>query len=126
MKYEGYQNTGMDNSLKISEDVLATIAQITAGEIEGVAGLATTAAQGIQRLLGKKGKGNGISLQYVEDEAVIDLYIILKFGVRIPEVAAIVQERVKEAIQNMTNITVSKINVHVSGLVFGAENKKKK
>ena len=48
----------------------------------------------------------------------MDLYIIVKFGVRIPDVALNVQEKVKNAIESMTGLSVVEVNVHVQGVGF--------
>ena len=48
----------------------------------------------------------------------MDISVNLKYGANIPEVAETLQKAVKDAVQNMTGITVSKVNVHVAGIVF--------
>ena len=53
-----------------------------------------------------------------EKEAAVDLYIIVKYGVRIPDIALAAQENVKQAIETMTGLTVVEVNVHVQGVSF--------
>ena len=53
-----------------------------------------------------------------EREAAVDLYIIVKYGVRIPDVALSVQENVKQAIESMTGLSVVEVNIHVQGVGF--------
>ena len=48
----------------------------------------------------------------------MDLYIIVKYGVRIPDVALSVQETVKQAIESMTGLSVVEVNIHVQGVGF--------
>ncbi|MBC8569602.1 Asp23/Gls24 family envelope stress response protein [Zongyangia hominis] len=102
-------------SLKISEDVLATIAKFAATEVEGVASLAPFVApiKGFH-----PAKGKAIRIELNDDIAVIDLNVNLKFGAKVPQVAEQIQSGVKESVQNMTGITVSKVNVTVAGIVF--------
>lgn len=118
------KNMSGSGSLKISEDVLATIASIATKEINGVTGLVTTPTQGFIKLFSKKGNKRGIILEYIDGEAVLNLFINIKYGVKISDVAEAVQLSVKNAIQNMTGICVSKVNVHIAGLVFDTNNKK--
>ncbi|MFC2741525.1 MAG: Asp23/Gls24 family envelope stress response protein, partial [Selenomonas sp.] len=49
------------------------------------------------------------------------LYMIVKYGARVPDVAIAVQENVKKAIENMTGLTVVEVNVHVQGVSFDEE-----
>ena len=60
----------------------------------------------------------GVKVEVGEKEAAIDLYIIVKYGVRIPDIALNVQEAVKTAIENMTGLSTVEVNVHVQGVGF--------
>ena len=104
-------------SLKISQDVLATISNFAAEEIDGVVSLANTYAP-IKNFLKKCSIGRPIQISLNDDVAVIDISVNLKYGANIPQVAETLQKAVKDAVQNMTGITVSKVNVHVAGIVF--------
>lgn len=110
--------------INISNDVIASIAGIAATEIEGVAGMAGSVASGIAEKLGaKKNPGKGVKVTVTEEGAVIDLLIVVQFGVRIPELAWDVQENVKNSVESMTGTDVLKVNVFVEGVNF--EKKKK-
>lgn len=115
MEQNGFTDTG---SLKISEDVLATVASNAAKEIKGVAGLSLRPNPDKFGIFHKKSIGKAIKLDIKDGDATIDIYVNIFSGVKIPDMAEQVQARVKEAIQNMTGITVSKVNVHISGLVI--------
>lgn len=106
-------------TLKISEDVLSTIAAIAAKEVEGVASL-TSAPAGFKDAVFKSASGSNrcIKIDLNDDVATIDVNLILKNGAKIQEVAAAVQNGVKTAVQNMTSIAVSKVNVTVLGVEF--------
>ena len=110
-------NKQPSGSLKISQDVLATISNFAAEEIDGVVSLADT-YEPIKNFLKKGSIGKPIQISLNDDVAVIDISVNLKYGANIPAVAETEQIAVKDAVQNMTGITVSKVNVHVAGIVF--------
>lgn len=118
MEHNEFADTG---SLKISEDVLATIAGNAAGEIKGVAGLSLRPNSDKPGFFHKKNIGKAIRLDMKDGDASIDIFVNIFNGVKIPDISEQLQARVKETVQNMTGITVSKVNVHISGLVI-AEN----
>ena len=78
---------------------------------------------GIAEILGKKNFAKGVKVEVGEREAAVDLYIIVEYGVRIPDVALTVQENVKRAIENMTGLSVVEVNVHVQGVGFPEDSK---
>jgi uncharacterized alkaline shock family protein YloU len=106
-------------SIKISDEVVGIIAGLAATEIKGVAGMSGGIVGGIAEILGRKNLSKGVKVEVGEKEAAADLYIIVNYGVRIPEVAWNVQENVKKAIENMTGLSVLEVNIHVQGVNFG-------
>ena len=58
-----------------------------------------------------------------DKEARVDVYVIVEFGVRIPEVAHEIQRGVKKAIESMTGLSVVETNVHIQGVSFPNEIK---
>lgn len=66
----------------------------------------------------KKQSSRPIIINLNDDVATIDIHVSLRSGVRIPDVAQNIQRSVKDAVQNMTGIAVTKVNVYVSGIVF--------
>lgn len=111
-------------SVKISEEVVAIIAGIAATDVPGVAGMSGGIAGGIAEILGRKNLSKGVKVEVGEKEAAIDLYIIVEFGSRIPEVAWDIQDKVKTAVQTMTGLDVVEVNIHVQGVNFDKEIKK--
>ncbi len=111
-------------SVKISEEVVAIIAGIAATDVPGVAGMSGGIAGGIAEILGRKNLSKGVKVEVGEKEAAIDLYIIVEFGARIPEVAWEIQDKVKNAVQSMTGLNVIEVNIHVQGVNFDKEIKK--
>lgn len=108
-------------SVRISEEVVATIAGISAMEVEGIAGMSGGLAGGIAEMLGRKNLSKGVKVEVGEREAAIDMFVIVNFGVRIPDVAIQTQEKVKKSVESMTGLTVVEINVHVQGIAFGSQ-----
>ena len=103
--------------IKISDDVISTIAGKAVSEVEGVASMAGGFAGGISEVLsGKKNLSKGIKVDVEENEVKIDVNIIVEYGVRIPDVAFEIQNRVKKAVETMSGLKVSSVNVHVQGV----------
>ena len=98
----------------ISEEVIATIAATAAMEVPGVASMAhrTMDIRGLVNSSGTK----TVAVINNESETIVDVFVNLKSGFRIPEVAGQVQRQVKSAVQSMTGKPVTKINVHVAGM----------
>ena len=115
------EKKGINNALgtiHIADEVVSIIAGLAATEVEGVAGMSGGIAGGIAEILGRKNFSKGVKVEVGEKEAAIDLYIIVKYGVRIPDIALNVQESVKAAIENMTGLSTVEVNVHVQGVGF--------
>jgi uncharacterized alkaline shock family protein YloU len=114
----------VEKSVRISDDVVGVIAGIAAMEVEGVAGMSGGfAAEMGERVLGKKNLSKGVKVQVGEKEAAIDLYIVVEYGVRIPDVATRVQENVKRAVESMTGLECVQINIHIQGVSFHSESR---
>lgn len=115
------------SSVKIAPEVVATIAGVATAEINGVAGMCGTFAGGIAEILGaKKNVTKGIKVEIKETSTVIDLYIMVDYGVRIPELAWEVQENVKNNVETMTGLTVEKVNIHIDAVSFKKSEQEEK
>ena len=107
--------------IKISEEVVAIVASIAAMEVDGVAGMSGGIAGGIAEILGRKNLSKGVKVEVGEKEAAIDVYVIIEYGSRIPEVAWNVQEKVKKQVETMTGLNVIEVNIHIQGINFEKE-----
>lgn len=107
-------------TLKVSEDVIATIARLAAGEVEGVSSL-EQASVSFKQLFFKPGKNGAIKIKLSGDVVEIAIGIFVKAGNRVTSVAERVQERVKSDVQSMTGVAVSRVDISVSGIVFDSE-----
>ena len=105
------------NEIKIANDVVAVIAGKAASEVNGVYEMAGGFAGGISEVFsGKKSLSKGIKVEVGEKETKIDVNIIVDYGVRIPDVAFEIQNKVKSAVESMTGLNVAEVNVHVQGV----------
>ena len=116
-----------NGNVNISDDVVAAIAGIATAEIEGVYGMAGGMVDGIAEKFGaKKSPQKGVKVDVKPEGTTIDLYVVVNFGVRIPELAWNVQENVKNSVETMTGITVLRVNVHIDGVHFAEDEKPQK
>ena len=104
-------------SINISEDVIAVMVAGAASEVGGVAGLGHTTGADPAQLPGPQGGGKGVKVQFVEDKIVVDVVVIVRFGVKINEVGVKIQEAVAGAVESMTGLE-SIVNVHISGISY--------
>ena len=106
-----------NNEIKIADDVVAIIAGVAVSEVPGVSQMAGGFAGGITEVLsGKKNLAKGIKVEVGDKDTKIDVNIIVEYGVRIPDVAFEIQNRVKKAVETMTGLNVIEVNVHVQGV----------
>ena len=113
-------NTNNDNAfgtLRISRDVLATIAKSAAVEVAGINGIAGIASD-FKGIFSKGQSVKPVLVEIEDDIAQITLHVNIDGGCKIPSVTEKVQKSVKEAVQSMTGITVSKVNVIIEGVRF--------
>ena len=120
-KEKGEQNEV--GTIRIADEVVGIIAGMAATEIPGVAGMSGGLVGGIAEMLGKKNLAKGVKVEVGEKEAAVDLYVIMEYGVRLPDIAIQVQENVKHAIESMTGLEVVEVNVHVQSVGFTAEGR---
>ncbi len=117
-------NEENNNKIKIADDVVAVIAGKAVSEIQGVYEMSGGFAGGISEVLsGKKNLSKGIKVVVTEKDAKIDVNIIVEYGVRIPEIAYEIQTKVKKAVETMTGLKVTEVNVHVQGVNTNIEKK---
>lgn len=113
------------NGIKIAEDVVAKIAGIAASEVKGVFSMNGGIAGGISEMFGKKSFSKGVKAQVTDKDTILDLYIIVEYGSRIPDIAWEIQNKVKTAVENMTGLKVLEVNIHVQGVNVPKDEKNK-
>ena len=103
-------------TVKISNDVVAIIAGVAATEVEGVAGMSGGITGGITEMLGMKNLSKGVKVEVGDEEAAIDLYIVVEYGSKIGEIGIKVQKNVKDTVETMTGLNVIEVNVNIQGV----------
>ena len=104
-------------NVRIADEVVAIIAGLAAIEVDGVAGMSGGLAGGIAELLGKRNLSKGVKVEVGDREAAVDLFLVVDYGVSIPEVALNVQRNVSRAISSMTGLSVVEVNVHIQEFI---------
>ncbi len=112
-------------AIKIANEVVGIIAGLAATEVEGVSGMSGDFTGGIAEMLGRKNLSKGVEVEVGETEAAVDLYLVMDYGVKIPDVAWEIQESVKQSIETMTGLNVVEVNVHVQGVDFEDDKEEK-
>ena len=113
------QNGG---TITYANEVIATIAGVAANEVDGIAGMCISG--GFSEILSRnRNITRGVKVDVVNQEAAIDLYIIVEYGKPIQRVASDVQENVRKALESLTGLHVVKVDVHVQGVSFEKEKK---
>jgi len=115
------QNTG---TLRVSENVIATIARIATNEIIGVEGLANANA-GFKKVILKQTENDAIKVRLTGDVVEISISVLVKFGNKVVAIAEQIQNNVKSSVQSMTGVTVARVNVYIAGVVFADADLKK-
>lgn len=111
-------------NLKISEDVVASIATIAAKEVEGVSEL-SVAPTNLKGLFKSKPIKTSVEVDLNDGVAIIDIYLKIKYGAKVQPVSSEIQKKVKDSVQNMTGVAVSKVNIHISGISIEEKQKNK-
>ncbi|WP_347862772.1 Asp23/Gls24 family envelope stress response protein [Salimicrobium sp. PL1-032A] len=103
-------------AIEIAPEVIEVIAGIAVSEVSGVADMRGNFATGVAEKLGKKSRGKGVKVDLMEEGVVIEAYVVMDYGISIPEAAGAIQDNTRQALENMTNLTVKEVNVHVVGV----------
>lgn len=110
------QNDASKGEIKIADEVVAIIAALAATEVEGVASMAGNITNELIGKLGMKNLSKGVKVDVLEGIVTVSLALNLKYNYSIVEVSARVQEKAKNAIENMTGLEVADVNIKVAGV----------
>ncbi|SDK04206.1 Asp23/Gls24 family envelope stress response protein [Natronincola ferrireducens] len=114
MSKDSMEILGDKGKIKIASDIVMTIARHTAEEVEGIISIKGGLPGSISELFGKKTSNKkGIKIENEETQVIINLSVVVAYGIVIPEVIKKVQEKVKSSVESMTDIPVSRVNVFV-------------
>lgn len=117
-EYKQYITQTQENgSVLISEDVIESIAQHALAEVEGAAGLSVKPGNEVADLIGVKNWGKGLKIYISGDNTVaIDADIVIRYGYSVVDVADSVQMAIANAVESMTGVKVTAVNVNVRGI----------
>ncbi len=105
-------------SIHITYDVIGEIAARTALGIDGVSDLGGNLAAGLGDMLGRRSGTRGVHLEVSGREIALSINVVVRYGVRIPEVAQHMQERVKMEVERATGLDVKSVDIHIQGVSF--------
>jgi uncharacterized alkaline shock family protein YloU len=102
--------------IRIHKNVIASVAAIAAGEIEGVKRVGMDLKSGLLEIVGRK-SFSAIKVNFDKnDDVKVEVPLIIKYGYNIPDIANRVQENVRNALDKMTNLSIKDININVQGI----------
>ena len=103
-------------TVKIADDVVASIAGIAATEVEGVVSMAGNIGNELKSKMGVKNLAKGVKVEVIGKSVKADIALIVEYGYSIPAISQKVQEKVKSTIENMTGLTVTDVNIRIAGV----------
>lgn len=107
---------GQIGEVRIADEVVAIIAGLAATEVEGVASMAGNVTNELVSRLGMKNLSKGVKVEVTSEAVSVDLALNMEYGYSIPKTSEQVQDRVKQAIENMTGLTVDEVNIRIAGV----------
>lgn len=102
--------------VQIADEVVAIIAGLAATEVDGVDSMAGNITNELVGKLGMKNLSKGVKVEVTEEHVSVNMALNLKYGYSIPDVCEKVQEKVKNAIENMTGLMVLDVNIKIAGV----------
>ncbi|WP_458121801.1 Asp23/Gls24 family envelope stress response protein [Paenibacillus sp. Z6-24] len=105
-------------TIKIADDVVSKVAGMAALETPGIAAMSGGLSEGFAKRLSGKNVQKGVTVEVGQSEAAIDLRIIVLYETPIHEVCRMLQQNVREAVENLTGLKVVEVNVKVEGVAF--------
>lgn len=102
--------------VQIADEVIAVIAGLAATEVDGVEKMSGNITNEIVSKLGMKNLSKGVKVNIADEQVDVTLNLVLRYGVSIPKTSQEVQERVKNAIETMTGLSVLEVNIRIAGI----------
>ena len=102
--------------VQIADDVVAVIAGLAATEVKGVAAIAGNITNELMSKSGKKHLSKGVKIAISGNHVKINLAIMMEYGYNIPGTCTKVQDRVKSAVENMTGLIVTDVDIRIASV----------
>lgn len=127
-RQDGYslREAGAFGEVQIADEVIAIISGLAAVEVEGIAKMSGNVSNELISMLGMNNLSKGVKVEVTPESVAIDLALEMKYGYSIPKVSEQVQERVKNAIESMTGLTVERVDVRIVGVAVDKPQKPQK
>jgi len=111
--------------INVTGETIGSIVSLNLADVKGVVGSRKTIIKEITDMLRGDTSENGIEetsrtikVEIKDNKPLINLYIVIKYGVRIPDIAWDIQSRVKEGLREKLGTDINEINIHVQGIQF--------
>ncbi|MCQ2540498.1 MAG: Asp23/Gls24 family envelope stress response protein [Acetatifactor sp.] len=99
-----------NGSVKIADDVIAAIARLAVGEVEGASPLTNS---DLMKKFGVKDVSKGVKVEVQENDVKISIAVVIDYGFNIPSTCSKVQEKIRAAVENMTGLNVTDVNIRI-------------
>ncbi len=110
------QDKGPVTTVKIADEVVASIAAYAALDVDGVSSLGGgLGMDDIARVSAKK-LSKTLRVEVGKEGVKVDIALIVKYGCSIPQISTKVQDRIVKSVENMTGLSVPAVNVRVVGM----------
>lgn len=103
-------------SVRIADEVVAMIASLAATEVDGVSSMVGNITNELMSKVGMKNLTRGVRVDVQGSNVKVELAVLMEYGYNIPGTSQKVQERVKNAIENMTGLNVTDVNIRIAGV----------
>lgn len=107
-------------AIRIADKALASLARDACLSVEGVASMDTGLGSSISSMIGLEDAA-GVHVSVRDNKAAVALYILVRHGIRVPELALRVQEKVKEVLTEVGGVAVTNVDIYIEGILFGNE-----
>ncbi|MDD2960088.1 MAG: Asp23/Gls24 family envelope stress response protein [Lachnospiraceae bacterium] len=112
------ETEGSYGEVRIADEVVAIIAGLAASEVKGVSSMAGNVTRDLIEKLGVKSLSKGIRIQVEDGEVKVAMNINMSYGYNVPDTCAEIQDKVKTAIETMTGLEVSEVNIKIANVVM--------
>ncbi|MBN1640083.1 MAG: Asp23/Gls24 family envelope stress response protein [Anaerolineae bacterium] len=109
-------------TVTIAPEVLVTIAQLTALDVDGVREMSAGWTRGVNRFFGNEHVGDGVQIKIEGDQVLVDLYVIVEHDVNMLHLGKRIQEQVTRAIEDIVGMNVRAVNVHIEDVSYAPQS----
>lgn len=114
-------NEVAEGNVSYKDNVVLSIVTLATQEINGIASITRNALPAAKRMFNKN-YHKGVLIEFVDNSVYVDVYVKIKFGYSVRDVAFRAQENIKSSIESMTDFKAAEINIHCTGVVFTEED----